>query len=41
MPRDLIATIENHRSSANDNQIAFLVEALNVETGDLFSENVE
>lgn len=37
--RDIIANIENRRSSANDKQIAFLAEALNVEIGDLFPKN--
>ena len=36
MTRDIIANIENRRSSANDKQIAFPAEALNVEIGDLF-----
>jgi hypothetical protein len=36
MTRDIIANIESRRSSANDRQIAFLAEALNVAIGDLF-----
>ena len=36
MTRDIIANIENRRSSANDKQIAFLAEALQVEINDLF-----
>src|SRR5438445_1857488 len=40
MTRDIIANIENRRSSANDKQIAFLAEALNVEIGDLFPKKL-
>ena len=40
MTRDIIANIENRRSSANDKQIAFLAEALQVEINDLFPPNL-
>jgi len=40
MTRDIIANIENRRSSANDKQIAFLAEALQVEINDLFPRNL-
>ena len=40
MTRDIITNIENRRSSANDKQIAFLAEALQVEINDLFPRNL-
>jgi hypothetical protein len=39
MTRDIVANIENRRTSVNDTQIVFLAEALGVEIGDLFPRN--